>query len=200
MTTAGLLLAAGAGRRFGAPKALVCWDDEPFVTRATQVLTEGGCSAVVVTLGARADEVRSLLPGTAVAVGVPDWAEGMGASLRAGLRALPTLDPVPDAVLVHLVDLPGVGSEVIARLRTYSRPDALARAAYAGVPGHPVLFGRRWWDEIAAHARGDRGARGWLGGRDDVVLVECGDIASGTDVDTPADLGPYSGIRGIRDP
>lgn len=189
-STAGLLLAAGEGRRFGRPKALVELRGEAFVTRAVRTLADGGCEPVVVVLGARADDVRALLPGTVTTVYASDWAEGMGASLRAGLEAVSALHPIPQAALVHLVDLPGVDSGVIARVRAHAGPDAVVRASFDGRPGHPVLFGRRWWTEIAATARGDRGARDWLAARSDVRLVECGDLGSGTDVDTPADLNP----------
>ena len=61
----------------------------------------------------------------------------------------------------------------------------LARAAYAGEPGHPVLLGRDHWAEVAAHRHGDRGARDYLGAHD-VTLVECGDLATGADQDDPA--------------
>jgi nicotine blue oxidoreductase len=183
---AGLLLAAGAGRRFGRPKALVELDGEPLVRRALRVLTDGGCAPIKVVLGAQADDARALLPDPSLAVLAEDWASGMGASLRAGLSALPDAD----AVLVHLVDLPDVDARVIARLAALAAPEVVARAAYDGIPGHPVLFGRRWWPEIAAGASGDRGARDWLATRDDLCLVECADLGSGADVDTPADLNP----------
>ncbi|NKQ54140.1 nucleotidyltransferase family protein [Amycolatopsis sp. K13G38] len=183
---AGLLLAAGAGRRFGGPKALVELDGEPLLLRALRVLTEGGCDPVRVVLGAQAEDARALLPDPSISVYAPDWSSGMGASLRAGLDAL----PAADAVLVHLVDLPKVDARVISRLVALAAPDVVARAAYDGVAGHPVLFGTRWWREIAASARGDRGARDWLATRDDLRLVECADLGSGDDVDTPADLKP----------
>ncbi|NIH87642.1 NTP transferase domain-containing protein [Amycolatopsis granulosa] len=181
---AGLLLAAGAGRRFGKPKALVELAGEPLLRRALRVLTDGGCAPIRVVVGAQAAQVRALLPAPGLAVESPDWARGMGASLRAGLRALPEAD----AVLVHLVDLPGVDARIVARLRALAAPEVVARAAYDGVPGHPVLLGRRWWREVADSASGDRGARDWLRGRPDLRLVECADLGGGEDVDTPADL------------
>ena len=181
---AGLLLAAGAGRRFGRPKALVELEGEPLVRRALRVLADGGCAPIRVVLGAEAEDACALLPDPAVAVLAEDWETGMGASLRAGLRAL----PAADAVLVHLVDLPNVDARVIARLAALASPDVVARAAYDGVPGHPVLFGQRWWPQVAESARGDRGARDWLSTRTDLRLVECADLGSGFDVDTPADL------------
>ena len=72
----------------GRPKALVELDGEPLVSRALRTLAEGGAAPVVVVLGARADEVRAVLPAGVRPVEAPDWADGMGASLRAGLAAL----------------------------------------------------------------------------------------------------------------
>ncbi|SFA90774.1 nicotine blue oxidoreductase [Amycolatopsis marina] len=188
MSTAGLLLAAGAGRRFGRPKALVESGGERFVQRGLRTLVDGGCEPVHVVLGAGAGEARALLPEDTVTVEAADWASGLGASLRAGLDSLHTVDRQVQAVLVQLVDLPWVGPEIVTRLRRLSAADVVARAAYAGVPGHPVLLGRRWWAEIAEGAVGDRGARDWLAARPDLRLVECADLGSGADVDTPADL------------
>lgn len=186
--TAGLVLAAGAGRRFGRPKALVEWDGTALLPRAVGVLADGGAAPVLAVLGAGAEHARPLLPGYATAVTAQDWAQGMGASLRTGLAAVAAWNPAPEAVLVHLVDLPDVGPDVVGRMVALAGTEVVARATYGGRPGHPVVFGRRWWDDIAAALAGDTGARGWLAGRDDLLTVECGDLASGIDVDVPGDL------------
>ena len=181
--TRGLLLAAGAGRRMGAPKALARDEDgTSWLLRSLEVLRDGGCAGVTVVLGAAADEAAALLPATGVALVVAeDWDEGMGASLRAGLASLEGTDT---SVLVHLVDLPDVTVPVVARLVAVGDgPTVLARAAYAGVPGHPVLIGRDHWSGVRESASGDRGARDYLA-RHEVTLVECGDLATGQDVDT----------------
>jgi CTP:molybdopterin cytidylyltransferase MocA len=171
----GLLLAAGAGRRYGGPKALV----DGWLSRSLDVLAAGGCRARTVVLGAEAERALGLVPGGIEVVVADDWEEGMGASLRAGLRSLPPAD----AVLVHLVDLPDVSAAVVARvLAAATGPATLARAAYAGTPGHPVLLGRDHWAAIVEGAAGDRGARDYLAFHD-VELVECGDLATGRDVD-----------------
>ncbi|WP_329056504.1 nucleotidyltransferase family protein [Amycolatopsis sp. NBC_01488] len=184
---AGLLLAAGAGRRFGGPKALAELDGRPLVLRALGTLAAAGCGPIRVVLGAAAEQVRALLPDPGQGVFAEGWESGMGASLRAGLAAL-AQEAAPVAALVHLVDLPWVGADILARVAADATADTVARAAYDGVPGHPVLFGRRWWGEIAETAQGDRGARDWLAGRPDLKLVECADLGSGRDVDHRADL------------
>lgn len=182
--TTGLLLAAGAGRRMGRPKALVRDEaGQPWLVRSVEVLRKGGCESVTVVLGAAADEARPLLEGQDVAVAVAeDWQEGMGASLRAGLAHL---GPDVQTVLVSLVDLTDLTADVVARVLQAPADDrTLRRAAYHGVPGHPVLIGRGHWPGVAASASGDKGARDYLA-REAVTLVECGDLATGADRDTP---------------
>ncbi|WP_215450325.1 NTP transferase domain-containing protein [Streptomyces sp. ATCC 21386] len=189
----GLLLAAGGGRRLGGrPKALLTHRGRPLVEHAVDVLRAGGCTRVHVVLGAEAAAVRARadLSGC-VLVDNPDWAEGMGSSLRAGLESLPGTGAA--AALVSLVDQPGIGPEAVARVLTAhgSRGSrgSLVAAAYDGVRGHPVLFGADHWAGIAASATGDRGARAYLKERGDTVtLVECGDVARPYDIDTEADL------------
>jgi nicotine blue oxidoreductase len=178
--TVGLLLAAGAGERFGGPKALARDDDgTSWLLRSVQALRP--CAEIVVVLGAGAEQAAALLPMSVMRVRAEDWADGMGASLRAGLEALGPTDH--DAALVSLVDLPDVDAAVVARLLGHgSGRDVLARAAYDDVPGHPVLLGRDHWDGVVATAVGDRGARDYLAAHD-VALVECGDLATGADVD-----------------
>jgi CTP:molybdopterin cytidylyltransferase MocA len=112
----------------------------------------------------------------------------MGASLRAGLGDLVEQQADASAVVVMLVDTPDVTPDVVRRLlATGADPKALGRSTYRGVPGHPVLIGRDHWVGVIASARGDRGARDYLAHRE-VLLVECGDLATGTDVDTQAGL------------
>ena len=174
MTAAGLVLAAGEGRRFGGPKAPAVIDGERLVDRAVRVLREAGCDPVVVVLGAWQGEV----PDARVVVN-PDWAEGMGSSLRCGLRALDV-----DRVIVTLVDLPGLSPEAVRRL--LDSGGRLAAATYDGDRGHPVLLGSEHWAGVAASAEGDAGARAYLRDHaEELVLVEVGDVASGEDLDVP---------------
>ncbi|MFC8195544.1 NTP transferase domain-containing protein [Streptomyces sp. NPDC060006] len=187
---AGLLLAAGGGRRLGGrPKALLEHRGRPLVEHAAGVLRAAGCARVHVVLGARAETVRERaeLPGC-VLVDNPDWEEGMGSSLRAGLESLRGTGA--EAALVSLVDQPGIGPEAVARLLAAHRsPATLASASYEGRRGHPVLLGADHWAGIAATATGDRGARAYLKEHTDAItLVECADVAQPFDIDTVADL------------
>lgn len=196
MTLHGLLLAAGAGRRMGMPKALVRDDaGEPWLVRGVRALRDGGCDTVTVVLGAGVEEAHPLLDGTGARwVLAADWGDGMSASLRAGLAALaaPTDADGParddagvGAAIVSLVDLPDVHADVVRRVAASGAdPAALARAAYDGRPGHPVLLGRDHWAGLVGSVTGDRGARDYLATHP-VVLVECGDLATGRDQDTP---------------
>ena len=183
MSLAGLLLAAGAGTRMGRPKALVGDHGGPWLTRGVETLTAGGCSTVTVVLGAGAEDAVPLLDGLGVdLVLAADWTEGMSASLRAGLRSLARSEAT--GCLVHLVDLPDVTPDVIARLVAAGpdAPDLLARATYDGRPGHPVLLGRDHWAGVLETLTGDEGARAYLSAHP-TTAVECGDLASGHDVD-----------------
>jgi CTP:molybdopterin cytidylyltransferase MocA len=208
-----MVLAAGAGRRMGSPKALVHdADGVTWVVRASRLLDAAGCSPVLVVVGAAADRVRAELTGEPVeVVEATDWAEGMGASLRAGLTTLRTTagagarggaqagagidagtdagtaDVGTDAVLVVPVDVPGLTAAVVRRVAAAGSRSALVRALYGGQPGHPVLLGREHWDGVIATARGDEGARAYLK-RHEVVEIECSDLADGADVDTVGQL------------
>jgi nicotine blue oxidoreductase len=179
VSVAGLVLAAGAGTRYGGPKAPVVVDGERLVDRAVRVLTEAGCDPVLVVLGAWVGHVE----GADIVVN-DAWPEGMGSSLRAGLRELMD-ESAAEAVVVTLVDLPGLTSAAVRRL--VDSPAALAVATYAGDRGHPVRLGREHWPAVIEVAQGDEGARRLLRGRDDVVLVEVGDVAAGYDMDAPTD-------------
>ncbi|MEO3782750.1 nucleotidyltransferase family protein [Actinocorallia sp. B10E7] len=176
----GLLLAAGGGRRYGMPKALVPTPGNPgelLVEHGVRTLREGGCSPVVVVLGAGAQSVPEL-PGTRVVVN-PEWASGMGSSLRTGLA-----EAEGDAVVVLLVDTPGVTAEAVRRMSAGADASSLRVATYHGERGHPVLLGRAHWDGVAELAVGDVGARPYLRSRKP-ELVACEDVADGRDLDVP---------------
>jgi CTP:molybdopterin cytidylyltransferase MocA len=182
---AGIVLAAGAGTRAGGPKALrVDVDGMPWLHRAVAALRGGGCDPLLVVLGAEAASARPLVPAETTVVVAEDWADGLSASLRAGLAAAP---PEATAVVVTLVDLPGLPAAAVERLLAPPlESSTLRRATYDGRPGHPVVLGRDHWAAAAASAHGDRGAGRYL--RDQgAELVELSGLWDGADEDAPGD-------------
>lgn len=171
MTTAGVLLGAGAGTRYGMPKVLAA--EGVWLSTAVAALADGGCDDVVVVLGAAIVDV----PPPARAVVAENWASGMAESLRVGLAAVADAD----TAVIHLVDTPDVTADVVQRV--LAAPPGLARATYGGRPGHPVAIARRYWPALLATLQGDEGGRAFLAGHPDLLRVECGDLATGADID-----------------
>jgi CTP:molybdopterin cytidylyltransferase MocA len=170
----GLVLAAGAGRRMGQPKADLIVDGERLIDRAVQVLRAGGCDEVVTVVR---DGV--VCPDARVVVN-PEPERGMGSSLRLALAAATGLRAV-----ILLVDTPGIGAPAVRAVLAADSPVVVA--TYRGRRGHPVAVDRSWWDEVAERAEGDRGARPFLAAHPELVReVECPGDPS--DLDTASDL------------
>lgn len=185
-------MAAGAGRRAGGPKALRFDGTISWLRRSLTVLADGGGDLLVVVLGAEADRARAIMAEDdlqPLVVIAEDWAEGMAASLRAGLRVIAELSEVPAAVVVHLVDLPDVTGPVVARVIDRARQrgplhEQLVRARYGDHPGHPVLIGAAHLPALLPTLVGDRGASAYLLDHE-TYGVQCDDLATGTDRDDP---------------
>jgi molybdenum cofactor cytidylyltransferase len=185
VTLPAVILAAGASRRLGRPKQLVELAGESLLRRAARAAL-AGCSPVLVVVGSRAPEMEANLAGLPVTiVDNAAWEEGMAASIRAGVAALPA---GASGVLFLLCDQLAVDAALVNRLLEAWRahPDAVIACGYAGTRGTPSVFPARCFPQLLA-LRGDRGARGLLGG-EDVVVVPFPEGAA--DVDTPADLPP----------
>ena len=183
MEIAGLVLAAGAGRRYGMPKALVAYRGSLLVHHAAATLTAAGCAPTLVVIGAESARVRAAAPGLEF-IDNPDWASGMASSLRAGLAALRS-GPAGAAVVL-LVDMPGVTPAAVRRITVAATTADLATGGYGERRGHPVLLGRDHWAGVAEAATGDRGARDYLRAHSDLLrVVPINDIADDFDLDTP---------------
>ena len=199
-----LLLAAGRSRRLGRPKGALVAHGVPLLVQQLQKARAAGIERALVVLGAGAPRLEKFLtPTLQRKLGFSElrichasaWREGMGGSLRDGLRALPA-----DwrRVLVLLVDQTGVNGEDLRRL--------MARTHQGQVPGHgqvhrklivtvtkpegspmaPVVLPRTHTKEALRHLRGDRGLGPWLRKQQPsgLVLVPC--PAAEEDLDTPA--------------
>jgi nicotine blue oxidoreductase len=185
----GVVLAAGAGTRFGMPKALVSLGGELLVDRALRTLDAGGCCPVVVVIGAQADDVvRAARLSDAVVVENAEWQSGLASSLRCGLDALRETEA--GAAVIALADQPGMTSGAVRRLISAWEGGARgAVASYDGSRRNPVLLDRTVWDAAIRDATGDVGARAWMSKNpDEVVDVPCEDIACPDDIDRPPDL------------
>ncbi len=184
MRTAAVVLAAGGGRRYGMPKALVEWEGSLLVERAVRTAREA-CDPVLVVLGAQAVDVwrQADLDGATV-VANEDWATGMASSLRVGLDGIRGWPGRIDAALLLLVDMPGMTAAALRKVAEHASPDALVVATYDGVRAHPVLIGREHWAGVVETATGDEGARRYLAAHD-VTEVDCTGLADPTDLDVP---------------
>jgi nicotine blue oxidoreductase len=179
------------------PKALLPYHGRPLVESVAAALLDGGCSEVVVVLGAGARDVASLAGldryRTAVNWG---WQSGMGSSFLLGNA---TVDP-DSHLLIALVDQPGLTPCTVARLLASHRPGRITAAAYSGRDtdgsaagtlrrGHPLLIDVGLRDAVAATVEGDAGARSFLRAHPEVVdEVDCSDQSTGEDIDTPEQL------------
>jgi CTP:molybdopterin cytidylyltransferase MocA len=187
-TVAGVVLAAGGGRRYGMPKALVEYDGSLLVERAVRTV-RAVCDPVLVVLGAQAVDVwRQADLGGAAVLANKDWETGMASSLRTGLDGLRGWPGRVEAALITLVDMPGMTEEALRALAAVAAPDALAVATYDGVRAHPVLLGRAHWAGVIETATGDEGARRYLAAHE-VAEVDCTGLADPTDLDVPPSPG-----------
>ncbi|WP_260860927.1 nucleotidyltransferase family protein [Mycobacterium simulans] len=177
----GVLLAAGAGRRYGKPKLLV----DGWLDAAVSALRDGGCADVIVVLGAA--EIPA--PPGVIAIAAPDWQQGLSASVRAGLVEAERRNA--DYAALHVIDTPDVDAKVVARVlgRALTSRSGLARAFFGDRPGHPVVIARKHWPDVLARISGDQGAAAYLRSTPGVEAVDCADLASGRDVDEPGPAG-----------
>jgi CTP:molybdopterin cytidylyltransferase MocA len=191
VSIAAVVLAAGGGRRYGMPKALVEYEGSLLVERAVRTAA-AVCDPVLVVLGAQAVDVwRTADLGGATVLANKDWATGMASSLRTGLDGLRGWPGRIDAALLLLVDMPGMTPQALERMAEHAAPGALAVATYDGVRAHPVLIGRDHWAGVAATATGDEGARRYLAGHH-AIEVDCTGLADPADLDVPPSGVPSS--------
>jgi molybdenum cofactor cytidylyltransferase len=176
MRVAAVVLAAGASTRLGSPKQLVMLGGEMLLERAVRVAREAGCVPVVVVLGASAEAIQSECElGDAIVVTNQDWTEGMGASVRLGVRVLRDVD----GCVVMTCDMPAVTA---SHLRLLISSGELTASGYAGRRGVPAYFPVAMFPELMK-LRGDTGAKELL------RSAHCEELMGGEfDVDAAEDL------------
>jgi nicotine blue oxidoreductase len=183
-----VLLAAGAGSRFGGGKLLAPYRGRTLIEATLSGLRGAPVDEIIVVVGEEAEELRWVCEPYGVrALENLDWRAGMSTSVRAGLEAL---GPEARAAVLLLADQPLVGAEAVARLVAAHEAGAeVAVATYGGAPRNPVLFARKLWPLLLAELSGDEGARRFIRRRPELVTeVPCEDVADPADVDTAEDL------------
>jgi nicotine blue oxidoreductase len=191
-----VLLAAGAGSRFGGGKLLAPYGGRPLIEATFTNLVGAPVDEVLVVVGDRASAVREVCERYGVrVVENPEWARGQSTSVRAGLAAC---GADTRAAVVLLADQPLVGAGAVKRLvEAFEGGAKVAVATYGGRPRNPVLFSREVWPLLLRELSGDEGARGFIRGHPELVEhVSCDGVADPADVDTREDLRRLEKMRG----
>jgi CTP:molybdopterin cytidylyltransferase MocA len=181
----GAVLAAGAGKRFGAPKAELLVDGQRLLDRAIATLRAGGCDHVlaVVRPGVAADGAELLVN--------EDPERGQRSSLDIAVTA--SLNAC-DVLIVVLVDTPGLDPAAVRSVLSAWRPGRIAMAGYDGRRGHPVAMAPELWRQAVQAAGPDEGAKRFLAANPHLV-DEVATIGDRTDIDTPADLARWQAAQ-----
>jgi molybdenum cofactor cytidylyltransferase len=198
-TVAAIVLAAGRSRRMAPLNKLLVADTQgtPMVARVVDNVLASHARPVIVVTGHERDRVEEALAGRPVHVAhAEDYAEGLSASLKAGIAALP---PEAEGVLVCLGDMPLVSGAMLDRLIAAFDPEegrAIVMPTFRGKQGNPMLWAREFLPEILGIS-GDVGARHLVGRHGDrMVEVEMADDAVLRDFDTTEALkGLPGGVR-----
>lgn len=190
-----IVLAAGAGSRFGGGKLLAKLNDVPLAEHVLVALEASPVDETVVVVGADAERLRKVCKPYGVRiVENPDWAQGQSTSVRTGLLSL-GLDA--QAAVVLLADQPFAGGALGRIVAAFEAGARVAVATYGGRPRNPVLFSREVWPLLMTELSGDEGARPFLRRHPELVTrVPCDGVGDPADVDTAEDLRRLERLRG----
>mgnify|MGYP003943480821 CR=1 FL=1 len=182
----GILLAAGASRRFGADKLIArLANGDRVVTAAARAMLAATPRLLAVVRSEDSGAAQALRGLGVPLLVAPEARRGMGASLAAAVRE----DPAAPGWLVGLGDMPYLNPHCVRRVaEALTSPAAIALPVHAGRRGHPVGFGNAYGDALC-RLDGDRGARDILSRfAENVLSIECADDTIFTDIDHPSDL------------
>ena len=191
-----ILLAAGASTRLGKPKQNLFYQGQTLLQHAIQAALETKLKPVILVLGAHADTIN---PGIEILdlhlIINPDWAEGMGSSIRIGLTELLKTQPAIKQVILMVCDQPFVSADLLMQLveAKGNNAEAIVASAYKNTVGTPVLFPRKYFPELLT-LNGQVGAKKLLFRHQDFVIpipFPEGDF----DIDTMQD---YEALQGLN--
>jgi molybdenum cofactor cytidylyltransferase len=181
-----IVLAAGASTRMGVPKQLIGLNGRPLLRHAVDIALAAACGPVVVVIGYREQDMRAILTGLPLDIVINDrWAEGMGASIQMGLRAVASRK-VEGAILM-LADQPLITPEFLRRLVIGNRVTGkrIVAARYAGTAGVPAFFSRDAFPLLSA-LPANQGCKSVIfANREHTLFEDCPEAA--IDIDTPED-------------
>jgi molybdenum cofactor cytidylyltransferase len=196
-----LVLAAGRSRRMAPLNKLLVADSKgvPIIARVVDNVLASRARPVIVVTGHERERIEEALAGRAVLLAhAEDYAQGLSASLKAGLAAVP---PDAEGILICLGDMPLIGGEILDRLIGAFDPEegrALVQPTYRGKQGNPMLWSREFLPEMLAIS-GDIGARHLAAKHADrVVEVEMANDAVLRDFDTTEALKALPEYAGKR--
>ena len=179
-----ILLAAGESARLGQPKQLVGWQGKPLLRHAAETAISSGIGPVIVVLGAVDQTCRDCLSGLDLSiVHNPDWKQGMGSSIAAGMNA--ARDWPLDGVMIMLCDQPLVTPQLLQKLVSKSAGHPIVHTSFKGQAGPPVWFSREYFDRLGTLS-GSAGAKPLILNEPNRVPIDFPDAE--WDVDTLEDL------------
>lgn len=188
MSRQAIVLAAGAATRFGGGKLVADWRGRPLVLAAVEAALAAPVDAVIVVLGCEAPQVAAALTALTDArvslVVADDWAQGLSASLRAGVKSLP---PDSAGFLLFLGDMPLIPPDLPPKVLIALEDGAPAVQPFHGeTPAHPVGFSAALYAKLQ-QLSGDAGAGVLLRATPGVVRLACAEAGAVFDVDRPGD-------------
>lgn len=146
-----IILAAGASKRLGRAKQTLRFQDETLLKRAAKTALASACRPVIVVLGADAEKLKPEIEEFETEIAEnPDWENGMGSSIRAGLKKLLEIQPDVSGAVLMVCDQPFVSAEIIDELTEVSRATnaPIVACAYGETIGVPALFSRNLFPEL----------------------------------------------------
>jgi molybdenum cofactor cytidylyltransferase len=190
--TAIVILAAGGSRRMGQPKQLLPFRERTLLRHAVETAVESMCRPILVVIGAHAELVSLELQSLPVLIAYnPEWASGIGSSLRLAIQTLGAIDAI-EGVVITLSDQPLVTAVAVNRIveAHYQTGKDIVASEYADTHGVPLFIGKRFFDEISALA-GTEGAKRVIDRHlEEMTTVPL--VEAAFDIDTPDEYARFT--------